>query len=159
MKRSYTLKNAIRFNPTGKKYNAIASVASVKEIRQHKEYFEFDFEKLAKEGVIYKICKERDDDMILGLVAVKQSKGVLDCANMETNKINKTPICLHDGIGRSIIALCCKISFDMGTDGFITFEAKNRLMPYYRRFGAQHLNGLRMFIDTENAKKLVDLYF
>ena len=93
------------------------------------------------------------------MVAVKPNKGVLECANMEINKINKTPLLLHKGIGKAIVALCCKISFDLGSDGFICFEAKNRLMPYYKRFGAQNVSGLRMFIDTESAQKLVDLYF
>ena len=48
MKNTYTLKSAITFNPTGKKYDAIASIASLKEIKQHNEYFDFDFEKLYK---------------------------------------------------------------------------------------------------------------
>jgi hypothetical protein len=159
MQNNYTLKNALTFNPTGKKYNAIASVATLKEIRQHKEYFEFDFEKLLKGSTVYKICKQGYEDIIQGLVAVRPSKGILDCANMEINKINKAPLSLHNGIGKSIIALCCKISFDLGFEGFICFEAKNRLMKYYKRYGAQNISGLRMFIDTENAEKLVDLYF
>ena len=159
MKKSYSLKNAITFNPTGKKYNAIAGIATLQEIKQHKEYFEFDFEKLLKDGTVYKICKQGDEDLIQGLVAVKPGKGVLDCANMETNKINKAPLSLHNGIGKCIIALCCKISFDLGLEGFICFEAKNKLMAYYRRYGAKNMTGLRMFIDTEAAEKLVDLYF
>lgn len=158
MKSIYTLKNAITFNPSGKKYNAIASIATVQEIRQHKEYFGFDFEKLYKEGTVYKICKEGDEDIIQGFVAIKPSIGVLDCANMETNKINKSPLSLHNGIGKAIIALCCKISFDLDLDGFISFEAKSRLMPFYKRYGAKNITGLRMFIDTDSAKKLVDLY-
>jgi len=99
MKHSYTLKNAIRFNPTGKKYNAIASVASVKEIRQHKEYFEFDFEKLLQQGItIYKICKEGEGDLIQGIVAFTPSIGVLDCYNMEMNNINKRGSSLYTGL-------------------------------------------------------------
>lgn len=43
MKNIYTLKDALTFNPTGKKYNAVVSIATLKEIKQHKEYFEFYF--------------------------------------------------------------------------------------------------------------------
>jgi hypothetical protein len=32
-------------------------------------------------------------------------------------------------------------------------------MKYCKRYGTQNISGLRMFIDTENAEKLVDLYF
>ena len=158
MQNTYTLKNAITFNPTGKKYNAVASIATLIEIRQHKDYFGFDFEKLLKESTVYKICKQGDEDIIQGQVAVKPSRGILDCANMETNKINKAPLSLHNGVGKAIIALCCSISFDLGFDGYITFEAKNRLMPYYERYGAKHIAGLRMGIETFAARKLIDFY-
>jgi hypothetical protein len=50
VKNSYILKNAIIFNPSGKKYNAIASVASLQEIIEQKDYFEFDFKKLNQQG-------------------------------------------------------------------------------------------------------------
>jgi hypothetical protein len=159
VKEKYILKDAIIFNPTGKKYNAVAKIATIKEIRQHKEYFNFNFEKNYKEATIYKITKEHDEDLIQGFVSVKPNIGVLDCGNMETNKINKSPLSLHGGIGKSIIALCCKISFDCGLDGYITFEAKTNLFSYYARYGAKKTVGLRMFMDTIAAQKLVDIYF
>lgn len=58
-----------------------------------------------------------------------------------------------------MVALCCKISVDQGMDGFIYFDAKNRLMPYYQRFGAKHMFGLRMIVESDAARKLIDLYF
>ena len=160
MKNSYTLKCAITFNPTGKKYNAIASIATLQQIKQHKEYFEFDFEKLYKEGfTLFKITKESETDIVHGLVAFTPSVGILKCANMELSNLNKRGISLYSGVGKCMVALCCKISFDLGFDGYITFEAKNRLMPYYIRFGAIKIGRLRMAIQTKEAKKLVDLYF
>ena len=160
MQNTYSLKNAITFNPTGKKYNAVASIATLKEIKQHKDYFGFDFEILAKDGfTVFKITKEGEPDMIHGLVAFTPSTGILRCANMELNNFNKRPVSLYAGIGKCMVALCCRISFDLGFDGYITFEAKNRLMPYYMRFGAVKVGGLRMVIETKEAKKLVDLYF
>lgn len=44
-------------------------------------------------------------------------------------------------------------------DGFIYFDAKNRLIPYYQRFGAKHMFGLRMIVESDAARKLIDLYF
>lgn len=160
MNTTYILKSAIIFNPTGKKYNAIASIVSLVEIKQHKEYFDFDFEKLYKQGfILYKITKEGESDILHGLVAFTPSIGILKCANMELSKLNKKGIYLYSGIGKCMIALCCKVSFDLGFEGYITFEAKNRLMPYYMRYGAIKIGGLRMAIETKEARKLVDLYF
>jgi hypothetical protein len=159
MNKIYILKDAIIFNPTGKKYNAVASPATIKEIKQHKDYFSFDFIEIVKDFTIYKIYKQGDETVVHGLVAFKPSLGILSCANMETNIINLKPLLIHGGIGKSMVALCCKISFDLGFDGYITFEAKNNLMPYYRRLGAENIGGLRMAIATKEAQKLVDLYF
>ena len=94
-----------------------------------------------------------------GLVAFTPDTGILKCANMELSDLNKKGISLYSGIGKCMVALCCKISFDLGFEGYITFEAKNRLMPYYMRYGAIKIGGLRMAIETKEAQKLVDLYF
>lgn len=160
MEKSYQLRDAITFNPSGKVYNANATIATTKEIKAHKDYFGFKFENTLKNGnTVYKITKENDEDVIQGLVAAKQADKFLDCANMEINKINKKPLLLHAGIGKAMIALCCKISFDLGNDGFVTFEAKSKLKNYYARFGAKPITGLKMYLDSNAAKKLVDIYF
>ena len=160
MRNLYTLKNAITFNPAGEKYNAVASIATLKEIKQHSQYFRFDFGKLYRQGyTLFKITREGETDILQGLVAFSPSIGVLNCANMELSNLNKKGMSLYSGVGKCMVALCCKISFDLGFDGYITFEAKNRLMPYYIRFGAIKMGGLRMAIETKEAKKLVDLYF
>ena len=47
----------------------------------------------------------------------------------------------------------------MGFDGYIAFEAKTNLFNYYTRYGAKRIGGLKMYVDTKAAKKLVDIYF
>jgi hypothetical protein len=74
-------------------------------------------------------------------------------------KINKKPLLLYDGVDKSMVALCCKIPVDLELEGFITFEAKNKMIPYYKRLGATLITGLRMAIDDKNAKNLIDVYF
>lgn len=79
---------------------------------------------------------------------------------MEINEFNKRSICLYSGVGKSMVALCCKISMENDLEGYISFEAKNRLIPYYQRLGAKRIgSSSRMFIDDVAAQKLIDLYF
>lgn len=78
---------------------------------------------------------------------------------MEISETNKHGKPVYNGVGKAMVALCCKVSSDCGTDGCIYFDAKNRLIPYYERFGARHIFGLRMIMDAVNAKKLIDSYF
>ena len=160
MGKSYKLKNEIIINATEKVVDAVATIITIKEINLHQQYFSFDFVKLAKHCKVYKVCKESDADVIQGLVAFKPEDNFLKCENMEINIYNKRPISLHNGIGKAMIALCCKISDDMSFDGFIAFEAKNKLHKYYSRMGATQIGSSNKFyISDKNAQKLIQLYF
>lgn len=78
---------------------------------------------------------------------------------MEICDANKRGNPLYNGVGKAMVALCCKVSLNEGMNGFIYFDAKNRLVPYYQRLGAKHMFGLRMIIEPIPAQKLIDLYF
>ena len=161
MHKIYHLKKAITLNATNKKFDAVALPINTAEIKRHKHQFrEFDFSKVIKDSfTVYKLCRAGDENIVQGLLAVKLSTGFLECANMGINDFNKRPVSLYNNVGKCMIALCCKISADHGFGGYIAFFAKNHLVPYYTRYGAKEHFGLRMFIDDNNAKKLIDLYF
>jgi len=148
-------------NTTADKYNAVAVRMSLAEIKRHQHQFSFDFCQLKTAGSeVYKLTKIDEEDIVQGMVAFFPADGFLYCRNMEVNDFNKKPILLNDGVGKSMVALCCKISFDFGFDGFIQFEAKNKLFNYYKRLGAVQIgNSLRFYIDEAAAKKLIGNYF
>jgi hypothetical protein len=120
-------------NAIGEKEDAMAAPVKTAEIRRHQHQFEFDFISISRKFVVYKIYLKNQPDIIQGLVAFRVQKGFLDCVNMEINAFNKHGISLYSGVGRCMVALCCKISIDNGLEGYISFEAKNRLIPYYQR--------------------------
>lgn len=159
MTEKYTLRNALILNATGLKLDAIASPATLDEIVKHKKSFNFDFVSLSKYYRVYKLHVTDEPGIIQGLVGFRQTPGILECANMETNNFNKLSNPIYNGVGKALVALCCKISIDNNMEGFIYFDAKNRLIPYYQRFGAKSIFGLRMVIEPDQAQKLVDLYF
>jgi hypothetical protein len=156
----YRLYDALVLNATGKKEDAFAAPIKAAEIRRHQHQFEFDFISISKKFVVYKLYLENQTDIIQGLVAFRYQKDYLDCVNMEINGFNKRGISLYSGVGKCMVALCCKISTDNGSEGYISFEAKNRLIPYYQRLGAKRIGASsRMFLDDVAAQKLVDLFF
>jgi len=54
----------------------------------------------------------------------------------------------------------CKVSFDKGYEGFVAFDAKTSLIKHYEEsLHATHFRGLRMFIDTSAALRLITHYF
>jgi hypothetical protein len=156
----YRLCGALVLNATKEKKDAMGSPVKTAEIRRHQHQFEFDFISISRKFIVYKIYLENQPDIIQGLVAFRYQKDYLDCVNMEINGFNKHGISLYSGVGKCMVALCCKISLDSGSDGYILFEAKNRLIPYYQRLGAKRIgSSSRMYLDETAAQKLINLYF
>jgi hypothetical protein len=58
------------------------------------------------------------------------------------------------------LAFACKVSVDKGYEGFLAFDAKSSLIKHYEQtLHATHFRGLRMFIETSAAIKLISQYF
>ncbi len=159
MSKVYKLRNAFTLNATGAKVNVIASPAFKQEINRHQQYFNFDFSNMLKDFIVYKFTVAEQPGFIQALVAFRATPGVLDCANMETNRHNRKPAPVYGNTGKAIVAFCCKYSIDNGMDGYITFESKGRLRGYYLRLGANFISPVKMYIDTKGAQKLIVLYF
>lgn len=158
MTKIYTLSSAFTFNATGEKVDVVASPATQSELSESRDNFQFNFLTLSRKYTVYKL-QAGTDLTIHGLVAFRPTAGALECANMEICNANKHGKPVYHGIGMVMVSLCCKVSLDEGLDGCIYFDAKNRLIPYYERFGAKHIFGLRMIMDSDKARKLIDLYF
>jgi hypothetical protein len=158
MKKIYTLSSAFTLNATGEKVDAVASPATHRELIESRHSFSFNFLTLTRKYTVYKL-QVGGELTIQGLVAFTPTQGALECTNMEICNSNKHGKPVYHGVGKAMVALCCKVSLDEGLDGCIYFDAKNRLIPYYKRFGARHIFGLRMIMDSTNAEKLIGLYF
>lgn len=113
MKKICTLSSAFTFNATGEKVDAVASPATHLELVALKTDFQFDFRSLLKECTVYKLQVE-SEPAVQGLVAFRPTPGILECANMEICHANKHGRPKYNGIGKSIVALCCKVSQDKG---------------------------------------------
>ena len=60
----------------------------------------------------------------------------------------------------NLVAYACKLSFQIGFEGFVAFTAKSNLVKHYEEtLGANHFKNQRMIITTAAAKNLVMKYF
>jgi len=72
--------------------------------------------------------------------------------------IGKTKVYL--GIPGNLVAFACKLSFQRGGEGYVSFIAKTKLIDHYiGTLGAVHFGGYLMVITTESALKLIGKYF
>ena len=64
------------------------------------------------------------------------------------------------GVPGNFLAFACKLSFQRGGEGYVSFLSKTKLIEHYERsLEAVHFGGNLMVITTETALKLTDKYF
>ena len=79
---------------------------------------------------------------------------------IESAKFNKGRSKVYLGVPGNLVAFACKISVDKGYEGFLAFDAKSALIKHYEQsLYATHFRGLRMFIETNAALRLISQYF
>jgi len=67
---------------------------------------------------------------------------------------------LYEGVPGNLVAYACKVSFQHGLDGFVSFTAKTRLIQHYEKtLGAHHVGNQVMIIPTNISQQLIDKYF
>lgn len=60
----------------------------------------------------------------------------------------------------NLFAFACKVAFEKGYEGYISFHAKTELVEHYMKsLGAKCINSQLMYIDTREATILVNRYF
>lgn len=79
---------------------------------------------------------------------------------IKSAKFNKGKNKAYTGVPGNLIAYSCKASVDKGYEGFLAFDAKSALIKHYEEtLHATHFRGLRMFIQTSAALRLIAQYF
>ena len=78
----------------------------------------------------------------------------------ESAKFNIGKNKVYLGVPGNLVAFACKVSVDKGYEGFLAFDAKTALIKHYEQsLHATHFRGLRMFIETSAALRLISQYF
>ena len=151
---------------TGTIVNTKYSVVTDEELKCLKgNGWKFDWlhEELS-EATIYKLTLD-DDNVIQGLIALtdySRDKALyINIAESAPHNIGARK--KYEGVGGHLFAIAAKESVDKGYGGFLFLDAKNiELVEYYKeKFGATLLgmpHPYRMFIDEENAQKLLKIY-
>jgi hypothetical protein len=79
---------------------------------------------------------------------------------VENAQLNKGLSKMYVGVEGNLVAFACKLSFQRGHEGNISFISKTQLINHYEKtLGAFHFGGRVMIIETKSALKLIDKYF
>ena len=122
--------------------------------------FNWNRESSTKDRSIYKIVIKNNPNIIQGLISISDNSDHVFVHLIESVKFNQGKNKLYKGVAGNLFAYACKISFDKGYDGFISFFAKSQLIDHYvKTLNAQRIGGLQLVLDTIAAARLISKYY
>ena len=109
---------------------------------------------------VYKLTIVNNQSVIQGLVSLTVRTDHVYMHLIESAPFNKGKDKVYAGVPGNMFAFACKLSFQRGYEGYLSFLAKTNLIEHYEKtLGAMHVGGLLMVINTNAALKLINKYF
>jgi len=157
------LTNSIENTSTGEVFDTeIVKLTKVdlKQIKKADWQFDWKEEINDKTKEVYKLTTVNNPTIIQGLLSLEDKQDHIFMHLIESAKFNKNKDKVYFGVPGNLVAYACKISVDKGYQGFLAFDAKTALIKHYQEIlYATHFRGLRMFIETTAALRLISQYF
>jgi hypothetical protein len=112
------------------------------------------------EREVYKLTIVGNPTIIQGLICLEVKSDHVYMHLVENAPFNKGKEKIYAGVAGNLVAFACRLSFQRGHEGNISFVAKTQLIEHYEKtLGAFHFGGRIMIIETKSALKLIDKYF
>ncbi|MEO8146875.1 MAG: hypothetical protein ABI723_04510 [Bacteroidia bacterium] len=157
------LTNSIENIATGEVFDTAVVRMSAKDTSQiKKSHWQFDWVKEMRDNTkeVYKLTTVNNPTIIQGLLSVEDKQDHIFMHLIESSKFNKGRDKIYLGVPGNLVAYACKVAVDKGYQGFLAFDAKSALIKHYKEtLFATHFRGLRMFIETNAAMRLISQYF
>lgn len=157
------LTNSIENTLTGEVFDTeIVRLTNIATEQIKKSNWQFNWHKELKDKTkeVYKLTTVNNPTIIQGLLSVEDKQDHIFMHLIESAKFNKGKDKAYFGVPGNLVAYACKISFDKGYEGFLAFDAKSALIKHYQEsLHATHFRGMRMFIETAAAARLISKYF
>jgi len=122
--------------------------------------FNWKDEFLLPDRDVYKLTISGNLSVIQGLVSLSEKSDHVYMHLIESAPFNRGLNKVYLGIPGNLVAFACKVSFQRGFEGYVSFVAKSQLIEHYvNTLGAYNVGGQLMVINTQSALKLIDKYY
>jgi len=122
--------------------------------------FDWKYEFKQPERDIYKLTIVNNQKIIQGLVSLEIKTYHVYMHLVESAPFNRGKSKIYNGVPGNLVAFACKLSFQRGHEGNVSFLSKTQLIKHYEEsLGAFHFGGRVMIIETNAALKLINKYF
>lgn len=122
--------------------------------------FDWKIELQQPERDVYKLTITNNEKIIQGLISLEVKPDHVFMHLVESAPFNKGKTKLYSGVPGNLVAFACKLSFQRGHEGNVSFISKSQLIDHYvQSLGAVHFGGRLMIINSAAAARLVNKYF
>lgn len=109
---------------------------------------------------VYKLTIVNNHTVIQGLISLSVKTDHVYLHLIESAPFNKGKNKVYAGVPGNLVAFACKLSFQRGFEGYLSFLSKTNLINHYENtLGATQVGGNLMIINTVAALKLINKYF
>ena len=158
------LTNSIENVVTGDSFSTDVSILTQQDLKNisKKNGWLFDWKSEFKNPLrdTYKLTIINNSTIIQGLTSLEIKADHVYLHLIENAPFNKGEEKVYAGVAGNLIAFACKLSFQRGHEGNISFISKTQLIEHYQKtLGASHFGGRLMIIETKAALHLINKYF
>jgi len=109
---------------------------------------------------VYKLTIINNQSIIQGLISLEVKSDHVYMHLVESAPFNKGKTKVYAGVPGNLVAFACKLAFQRGHDGNVSFFSKTQLVQHYiDTLEAKHVGARIMIIDRIAALKLTNKYF
>lgn len=138
----------------------VLSKDDLKIIKKKDWAFDWRNEFTGSQKQLFKLVIKDNPKIIQGLVSIEDRGDHIFMHLIESAKFNRGTKKLYIGVPGNLVAFVCKLSFEKGYEGYVSFESKTKLIDHYKKtLGAFVIAGKIMAIDTKASQKLLEKYF
>ena len=122
--------------------------------------FDWKYELKQPKREVYKLTIVNSPAVIQGLVSLEIEETHVYMHLIESAPFNRGKAKVYAGVPGNLVAFACRLSFQRGFEGNVSFLSKSQLVDHYIKIlGAFHFGGRIMVIDKKAALILIDNYF
>lgn len=109
---------------------------------------------------VFKLTITNNPNIIQGIVSLEVKTDHVYMHLIESAPFNRGKNKTYLGVPGNLVAFACKLSFQRGGEGYVSFLSKTNLIEHYKKaLGAVNFGGHNMVITTEAALRLINKYF
>lgn len=117
----------------------------------------YEFNQIGRE--VYKLTILDNPGAIQGLMSLTVKSDHVYIYLLESASYNIGKNKIYESVPGNLVAFACKLSFQSGGEGYVSFESKTELIDHYiNTLGASNFGGRLMIINSMTAKRLIDKY-